>query len=100
MLGKSKKMEAIGPETTALVAAESAAYKSKTLQQRKLDEKDRLWCDFCNKPRHTRETCWKLNGRPPQKGNKGGPKSGRGHAIAHEANNNILNKEKIRLINT
>ena len=69
MLGKSKKMEIVGPETTALVAAESAAYKSNTLQQRKLDEKDRLWCDFCNKPRHTQETCWKLNGQPPQKGN-------------------------------
>ena len=27
-------------------------------------EKDMRWCDFCKKPRHTRETCWKLHGKP------------------------------------
>ncbi|RVW19744.1 hypothetical protein CK203_115653 [Vitis vinifera] len=28
------------------------------------DDKPRVWCDHCNKPRHTRETCWKLHGKP------------------------------------
>lgn len=23
-----------------------------------------LWCDHCNRPHHTRETCWKLHGKP------------------------------------
>jgi len=23
-----------------------------------------LHCDYCGKPRHTKETCWKLHGRP------------------------------------
>ncbi|KAG8651577.1 hypothetical protein MANES_06G001350v8 [Manihot esculenta] len=27
-------------------------------------EKDHLHCDYCGKPRHTKETCWKLHGRP------------------------------------
>ncbi|XP_043809433.1 uncharacterized protein LOC122722509 [Manihot esculenta] len=27
-------------------------------------EKDQLHCDYCGKPRHTKETCWKLHGRP------------------------------------
>ena len=32
--------------------------------KRKGDNKDSLWCDFCQRYHHTRETCWKLNGRP------------------------------------
>ena len=27
------------------------------------DDKPRVWCDPCNKPRHTHETCWKLHGK-------------------------------------
>jgi hypothetical protein len=26
--------------------------------------KDHLQCDYCGKLRHTKETCWKLHGRP------------------------------------
>ncbi|RVW98030.1 Retrovirus-related Pol polyprotein from transposon RE2 [Vitis vinifera] len=32
-------------------------------------EKDIRWRDYCKRPKHTRETCWKLHGRP-QQGNK------------------------------
>ena len=28
------------------------------------DSKDSLWCTYCKKLRHTREKCWKLNGKP------------------------------------
>ena len=31
--------------------------------------KDSLWCDYCNKARHTRETCWKIHGKPERKVN-------------------------------
>ncbi|KAG6521177.1 hypothetical protein ZIOFF_018243 [Zingiber officinale] len=27
-------------------------------------EKQRPWCDYCRKPWHTRENCWKLHGKP------------------------------------
>ena len=27
--------------------------------------KGNLWCDYCKKTNHTKETCWKLNGKPP-----------------------------------
>lgn len=30
----------------------------------KLRNKDGIWCTHCNKPRHTKETCWKLHGKP------------------------------------
>jgi hypothetical protein len=29
------------------------------------DEKNKLFCDYCHKSRHTQETCWRLYGRPP-----------------------------------
>ena len=30
----------------------------------KIHEKPRVWCDHCNKPQNTRETCRKLYGKP------------------------------------
>ena len=38
------------------------------------ENKDNLWCTYCKKPRHTKEKCWKLNGKPPSQewGNRGG----------------------------
>src|ERR1044072_6722161 len=26
-----------------------------------------MWCTHCHKPRHTREKCWKLHGKPPSR---------------------------------
>lgn len=40
-----------------------------------LNSMDKLWCDYCNKQRHTRATCWKQHGKPQnrkQRGNRGG----------------------------
>ncbi|KAA8547121.1 hypothetical protein F0562_003549 [Nyssa sinensis] len=56
--------------------------------QRRLEDKPQVWCDYCNKPRHTRENCWKLHGKPANwKSNKSGS-SGNNHAVpkANEAN--------------
>ncbi|KAH9697911.1 retrovirus-related pol polyprotein from transposon RE1 [Citrus sinensis] len=36
------------------------ATRSITQQQ----QKPRVWCDYCNKPRHTWEACWKLHEKP------------------------------------
>ena len=48
------------------------------------DEKPHVWCDHCNKPRHTRDTCWKIHGKPT---NWKGSHDGRFHRspTAHEA---------------
>ncbi|KAJ8772365.1 hypothetical protein K2173_027542 [Erythroxylum novogranatense] len=32
--------------------------------QSNASDKDQLICDYCGKPRHSKETCWKLHGRP------------------------------------
>ncbi|KHG21597.1 ABC transporter permease [Gossypium arboreum] len=29
-------------------------------------DKDHLTCDYCGKPRHTKDSCWKLHGHPTQ----------------------------------
>ena len=36
-----------------------------------------VWCTYCNKPRHTREKCWKLHGNPQAK-NRGRKESENG----------------------
>ncbi|KAG6492981.1 hypothetical protein ZIOFF_047953 [Zingiber officinale] len=49
------------------------------------EEKSGLWCDYCNKPRHTRETCWKIHGKPANFKGKSGEKNGRIFPTANEA---------------
>ena len=60
MLGKKNTEEPL--ENYALAVTDATA--NKVNYQRRADEKPHVWCDYCNKPRHTRETCWKLNGKP------------------------------------
>jgi hypothetical protein len=38
----------------------------------KVEKKGEMWCTYCNNPRHTREICWKLHGKPPNRGGKKG----------------------------
>ena len=46
------------------------------------DHKENLWCTYCKKSRHTRETCWKLHGKPPSRewGHKSGQPKPQGRA--------------------
>ncbi|KAJ1385237.1 hypothetical protein SESBI_41828 [Sesbania bispinosa] len=85
MMGKTK-VDPTPPETNALVV-EAAAFKSSTNQK----NSSNLWCDHYNKPRHTRETCWKIHGRPTHiKGSKSDPKAPRPFPTAHEAEKTSL----------
>ena len=44
------------------------------------DDKDKLYCDYYQRPRHTRENYWYLHGQPPTRGRGGrsGSADGRG----------------------
>ena len=44
-------------------------------------EQDNIKCDYCGKPRHTRDTCWKLHGRPMH--DRGGKRFGGTRPRAH-----------------
>ena len=49
---------------------------------------DSLWYTYCNKPRHTRDKCWKLHGKPSNRDREGGcrgnslRKGGQAHVVA------------------
>ncbi|XP_057416096.1 uncharacterized protein LOC130710761 [Lotus japonicus] len=99
MMGKTKT-DAPPSETNAL-AVETAALKTSTNQKNFSNR----WCDHCNRPGHTRESCWKIIGRPAHlKGGKSGPKNQKSFPTAHEAEKTSLKKEQveelIRLLNS
>ena len=52
------------------------------------DDEDKLHCDYCQRPRHTRDTCWRLHSRPSTRGRGGRSRSvgGRGgNSRAHHS---------------
>ena len=56
-----------------------------TKNLKKSDEKDRVWCIYCHKLRHTKDACWKLYGKPPNlKNNKFSNVHSRGFQVVGE----------------
>ncbi|GFY82656.1 hypothetical protein Acr_02g0008960 [Actinidia rufa] len=52
------------------------------------DDKDKLHCDYFQRPHHTRDTCWRLHGRSTSRGRGGRSSSagGRGgNSCAHHS---------------
>ena len=60
MLGKKLS----GPVENSALLGTATTTSSNPNNQRRSDDKPRVWCDHCNKPCHTHETCWKLHGKP------------------------------------
>ena len=46
---------------------------------RKHGDKDKLWCNYCNKRQHTNEMCWKLHGRPQSETKSAQKETGNSH---------------------
>lgn len=63
---------------SALVVVKPSNFASK-------DRKDSLFCDYCETPMHTRETCFKLHGKPRRGRGRGNPPrshgGGRGFSV-------------------
>lgn len=82
-------------ESYVLVVAETTANKVANFQ-RKTEEKPQVWCDYCNKPRHTRETCWKIHGKPAiWKSSKPFDRNNRAFLTANEAGTSHFSKEQL-----
>ena len=47
-----------------LTAAEPTASSALTTTKREDNPRDKQWCKHCNKSYHTKDTCWKLHGKP------------------------------------
>ncbi|KAG6775743.1 hypothetical protein POTOM_019236 [Populus tomentosa] len=55
--------------------------------------KDDLFCNYCKKAGHTKETCWKLHGKPPRMGRNGGYKWNQSRGHAHLTNSEETTRE-------
>ena len=100
MLGKKTVTASIENSALAMPIAVVAISRNPNTQ-RQTEEKTRVWCDFCNKPRHTRETCWKIHGKPmnwkpmERKNNKLGNQSNRNIVVAITAEMASLSREQM-----
>ena len=45
--------------------------------------KDNVWCTYCKKPRHTKDRCWKLYGKPQTSSKEWGFKGGQQPSTLH-----------------
>ena len=92
MLGKKNFGSTGTIEGSALVISE-AQVSRRTPHNQRGGDKANVRCDFCGKPRHTRETCYKLHGRPSNsRGNRAGEQN---IATANEAESSPFSKEQL-----
>ncbi|GMP93350.1 hypothetical protein CsSME_00043226 [Camellia sinensis var. sinensis] len=74
---RSAMLPSITIDRSALVYAPSRPGKRMSHGSRPSSEKDNLFCDYCRRPRHARETCWKLHGTPSGRGDHPGNRGDR-----------------------
>ncbi|RVW47126.1 Retrovirus-related Pol polyprotein from transposon RE1 [Vitis vinifera] len=86
--------------------AESSALKTQfaPFDNRKKIKGGRPWCDHCRKPGHSRETCWKIHGKPVDwKPRQPLEKEGQGNHVATDEQSPQLeaspfNKEQMEML--
>ncbi|RVX11271.1 Heat shock 70 kDa protein 17 [Vitis vinifera] len=67
-------------------------------------KRDRPWCDYCKKPGHYKEACWKLHGKPTDwKPKPRSDRDGRAHVAANSESTSVLepspfNKEQMEML--
>ncbi|RVX11614.1 Retrovirus-related Pol polyprotein from transposon RE2 [Vitis vinifera] len=86
--------------------AESSALKTQfaPFDNRQKIKGGRPWCDHCRKPGHSRETCWKIHGKPVDwKPRQPFEKEGRGNHVATDEQSpqpeaSPFNKEQMEML--
>ncbi|KAA8517376.1 hypothetical protein F0562_017669 [Nyssa sinensis] len=69
-------------------------HHTETNRDERQPNREGVWCTYCKKARHTKDTCWKLHGKPPNVGGKGGNRGGQPRGRAHMANAEDVHSEK------
>ncbi|KAK3031254.1 hypothetical protein RJ639_035554 [Escallonia herrerae] len=69
IIDKNPKFNAEKTSASHTVNSEAGRMESQPLS------KDKMWCTYCKKPRHTKEQYWKLHGKPPSSHWNAGPRS-------------------------
>ncbi|RVW43666.1 Retrovirus-related Pol polyprotein from transposon RE1 [Vitis vinifera] len=68
------------------------------------EKRDRPWCDYCKKPGHYKEACWKLHGKPADwKPKPRSDRDGRAHVAANSESTSVpepspFNKEQMEML--
>ena len=58
------RREEIRKQVMLQVAVEPGASSALISTKREDPPKEKQWCEHCNRPYHTKDTCWKLHGKP------------------------------------
>ncbi|RVW83231.1 Retrovirus-related Pol polyprotein from transposon RE1 [Vitis vinifera] len=67
-------------------------------------KRDRPWCDYCKKPGHYKEACWKLHGKPADwKPKPRSDRDGKAHVAANSESTSVpepspFNKEQMEML--
>ncbi|KAJ9547058.1 hypothetical protein OSB04_019601 [Centaurea solstitialis] len=61
-------------KTHGLVLDKAVTQKANRFNGQK--DREELWCTYCKKPRHTKEQCWRLHGKPSTSSREWGQKGG------------------------
>ncbi|KAK2977889.1 hypothetical protein RJ640_022680 [Escallonia rubra] len=89
MLGGKKEVVTSGEmpmETVALATKNNPSIDKSSGDQRNKQRGGRLWCSHCDKPGHTRDTCWDIHYKPSNWKSRGSNK-GKGFQATVEENN-------------
>ncbi|XP_056173149.1 uncharacterized protein LOC115674913 [Syzygium oleosum] len=106
MLGCSKNQT--NPENSALIARGSQPSYSRGTQSNNNNQRKggRPWCDHCKRTGHTKDTCWKLHGRPddwkPSASRPTQDRESRSNIVQTETNASVdlspFNKEQLEML--
>ncbi|RVW79601.1 hypothetical protein CK203_049978 [Vitis vinifera] len=88
-----RKVMLIDPEPKSNPEIESSALVSKG-SDLDGDRRKKPWCDHCKKPWHTKETCWKIHGKPQNFKKKNGSDGRAFKTMSADSQGPQINSEK------
>ncbi|RVW57098.1 Retrovirus-related Pol polyprotein from transposon TNT 1-94 [Vitis vinifera] len=103
---ESRKKVMMGSKEQPVPTLDASALAARSFNSSGGDrqKRDRPWCDYCKKPGHYKETCWKLHGKPADwKPKPRFDRDGRAHVAANSESTSVpepspFNKEQMEML--